>query len=408
MARSVIPLTDTKIKKSKPQDKKYKLSDGGGLFLLVNPNGSKWWRFAYRYANKQKEYAIGVYPDISLKDAREKRSELRSLVADGQDISQIKKIEKEEIQIQEETKQNTFQKVALEWYKNYADQVSENYHEKLEKALDKHVFPYIGRKPISEVSRKDIISILQKLKDEDLSETANRIFMLLNKIYMYAVTTEKVSHNITADVDKKVILGKRAIRNFPTFTKDEDIKALLVSIDDYQGEYTTKKALQLLPYVFVRSFNIRHMEWEEIDFDKKLWTIPASKMKMKKEFVLPLSKQAMKILKDVKSKCLSDKYVFPSYRYGGKPMSDNTMNVALKRMGFSKDEFVPHGFRSMFSTLANEKMDMHGFSSEVIEALLAHEESNKVKAAYNRAKYLEPKTKLIQWYADYLDSIKQI
>jgi integrase len=410
MARQTVPLTATQIKNAKAKEKKYKLSDGGGLFLQINSNGSKLWRLKYRLNNKEKEYAIGVYPTLSLSDARAKREELKSLVAQGIDINLVKKQTKVEAKEEELKKTLTFFNVSKEWLKNYQDSVSENYHLKLERALENYVYPFIKNKSIEEITRKNIIAILEDLKEKGILETANRVYMVLNKIFMHAVTYEYIPHNIIADIDKKVILGRIVKQNYPTFTKEKDIKGLLVSIDNYEGAYTTKKALQILPYIFVRSFNIRHMEWAEIDFVDEQWIIPAHKMKTKEEFILPLPTQAIEILKEVQALSGEDKYVFPSIRGKDNPMSDNTLISALRRMGYTKEEFVPHSFRAMFSTVAyekaNDKDNGHTYTGEVIEALLAHKETNKIKGAYNRAKYIEPMQGLIQWYANYLDGVK--
>ena len=414
MARTVLPLTNTKIKNAKPKDKKYKLSDGRGLFLQINPNGSKLWRLNYRFNDKQKEYAIGVYPDITLLEARAKREELRNLIANGTDISELKKEKKENSKIIETRKKNTFFKVSQEWHKNYASEVSENYHGKLEKALENYIYPFIKNKSIDTITRLDIIEILQDLKNKDLKDTADRVHMLLNKIYKYAVTKEYTLHNIIADIDKKTIIGKITKKHYPTFTKEKDIKGLLLAIDDYKGDYSTNMALKILPYLFVRSYNIRHMEWVEIDFESNEWIIPKNKMKTKIEFILPLPHQVIEILKQMKENEFGSKYVFPSSRDINRPMSDNTLISALRRLGYSKEEFVPHSFRSIFSTIAyeylnkDEKENGHTYQSEVIEALLAHTEKNAVKDAYNHATYKEPKEKLIQWYADFIDKLKGI
>ena len=250
-----------------------------------------------------------------------------------------------------------------------------------------------------------MISILTDLKNRDLKETANRTFQLMGKVFMYAVTMELVPHNITADIDKKVVLGKKEVKNYPALTKEEDIRGLLLSIDNYKGDTVTQKAMKILPYVFVRSFNLRHMEWSEIDFNTKEWTIPKDKMKMKSEFVLPLPHQAITILEEMKQISDGGKYVFPSFRLN-KPLSDNTFITALRRMGYTKEEMVPHSFRSIFSTIANENSHLHNYSYDVIEALLAHNEKNQVRGAYNRAKFKEQMKGLIQWYADYLDGLK--
>lgn len=409
MARQTKPLSATEIKNAKSKEKKYKLSDGGGLFLQINPNGSKLWRLNYRLNNKLKEYAIGVYPEIDLMTARKQRDELRILVASGVDINELKKKNKLKSTENNSTKVNTFYTVSQEWLKNYETEVSENYHLKLERAIQNYIYPFIKNSPIKEIKPLDIIEILKDLKAKGIIETANRVLTILNKIYMHAVTFEYTPHNIISDIDKKIILGKTQKKHYPTFTKEKDIKGLLLAISDYNGDYSTKKALQILPYVFVRSFNIRHLEWTEIDFDNNVWIIPANKMKTKEEFILPLPEQVISILKEIREINGNDRYVFPSFRTKNKPMSDNTLISALRRMGYTKEEFVPHSFRAMFSTIAYEKAndkDGHFYTSEVIEALLAHKEQNKVKGAYNRASYKESMSKLIQWYANYLDKIK--
>jgi len=417
MARIVKPLNDNQIKNAKQPKvkdgdiKDYTLSDGNGLQLLVKAKGNKLWEFFYKspLTLKRRKTSFGNYPHTTLKTAREKKAEYLDLIRKGIDPIQNKKNQEENIKKLNDEKKNTFKKVSLDWLKSYEREVSENYHIKLTRALELYTYPFIGDKPITDITRLDLIAILQDLKDKDLKETGKRTFMLLNKVFMYATMLEITPHNITADIDKKVILGSIKKKHYPTFTKEKDIKGLLLSIDEYSGDYTTKKALQMLPHVFVRSFNMRHCEWSEIDFIDNNWIIPSHKMKTKEEFILPLPHQVISILKELQEFSGDGKYVFPSFRGKDNPMSDNTMISAIRRMGYTKDEFVPHGFRAMFSTIAYEKAnceDGHTFTSEVIEALLAHKEQNKVKGAYNRAKYIEPMRELIQWYADYLDEVK--
>ncbi len=409
MARITVPLTNTEIKSAKPKEKDYKLFDGGGLFLLVASTGGKRWRLKYRFNNKEKTVALGIYPNISLKDARDLREKYKSLISKGIDPNEKKKQKKEEIKIKEVKKANTFYKVSQEWLENYESEVSENYHTKLGKALENYIYPFIKNKSIEDITRLNIIEILQDLKNKGIIETANRVYMLLNKIYKYAVTLEYVPHNIITDIEQKSIIGKTEKKHYPTFTKEKDIKGLLLAIDEYSGDYTTKMALKIMPYVFVRSYNIRHMEWSEIDFEKKEWIIPANKMKTKTEFVLPLPIQVIELLNEVKQFLGDCKYVFPSFRDKNRPMSDNTLISALRRMGYSKEEFVPHSFRSMFSTIAYENANHeagHKFTGEVIEALLSHKERNKIKDAYNRASYKDSMRGLIEWYAKYLNIIK--
>lgn len=407
MARTTKPLTDKEIKASKPKEKEYKLFDGQGLYLSITPKGHKWWRLKYRFNGKEKRISLGVYPTVSLADARAKREELKKLIAKGIDPSDKKKQEKQEAQKTEAKKRNTFYTISQKWLESYKSEVSENYHIKLGRALKNYTYKkydnvHIKDTPIDEITRLDIIAILEALKKQGLHETARRTLQILNKVYKYAVTHEYTTHNITADIDTVVVLGKKVKKNYPTFTKEKDIRGLLLSIEDYSGNYTSKMALKVLPYLFVRSYNIRHMEWSEIDFKTKEWTIPAEKMKMKTEFVLPLPHQVISLMEELKVNSLSAKYVFPSPIHKDRPLSDNALISALRRMGYAKEEFVPHSFRAIFSTIANE----HGKNRNVIEALLAHKNNNKVEGAYNRAEYKKQKREVIQWYADYLEEVK--
>ena len=406
---------DIVYKSAKPKEKGFTISDGDGLHLLIKPNGKKIWEFVYTSpeTTKRRKKPLGEYPLITLLEAREKSTEFRKMIRvdkicpieNKRRLKQIKKDAEAKEKQENEIKQTTFKNVAELWLKSYESEVTEKYHTKISRALELYTYPFIGNTPITEIKRLDLISILTDLKDRGLKETANRTFQLMGKVFMYAVTMELTPHNITADIDKKTVLGKKEIVNYPTLTKEEDIKGLLLAIDNYNGDMVTKKAMKILPYLFVRSFNLRHMEWAEIDLIKKEWTIPKEKMKMKTEFVLPLPHQVVTILEDMKQLSETQKYVFPSFRLN-KPLSDNTFITALRRMGYTKEEMVPHSFRSIFSTLANENSHLHKQSHDVIEALLAHKEKNQVRGAYNRAEYTNQMRELIQWYADYLDNLK--
>lgn len=418
MARITEPLNDTKIRTSKPKDKEYKLFDGGGLYLSITPKGYKWWRLKYFFNSKENRLSLGTYPTVSLKLARLKRDEIKELLAQGIDPSQKRKDDKALYEAMETKRENTFYNISQKWLKSYESQVSENYHKKLSKALDNYLYiPYlqdgkqisIKDKPIDEVTRKDIIFILEQLKAKGLDETARRTSQVVQQIFKYAVTHEFTPHNIMADIDKKVVLGKKTENNYPTLTKESDIKDLLLAIDNYIGEFSTKNALRLLPYLFVRNSNIRQMEWQELDFEKNEWNIPKEKMKTKEPFTLPLPHQAVSILKEVKDNQLHSKWVFPSNVKTNQPISDNSLIQALRRLGYTKEQLVPHSFRSIFSTIAYEKANDkngHSYTGEVIEALLAHKEPNKIKGAYNRATYSEAMRGLIEWYANYLDEVK--
>lgn len=419
MARITEPLNDTKIRTSKPKDKEYKLFDGGGLYLSITPKGGKWWRLKYFFNAKENRLSLGTYPTVSLKQARKQRDELKELISQGIDPSQKRKDDKATNQAIEAKKENTFYTVSQKWHTSYKSNVSENYHKKLSKALDNYLYAThelnskklsIKDKPIDEVTRKDIIFILEALKERGLQETANRTAVMLQQIFRYAVTHEYIPHNIIFDIDKKVVLGIRKQNNYPTITDPKEIKNLLLAIDNYNGDYSTQKALQILPYLFVRNSNLRLMEWTELDFEKNEWNIPKEKMKTKEAFILPLPHQVVTILKEIKENQMSNKYVFVSSVYKDRAISDNTLILALRRLGYTKEQLVPHSFRSIFSTIANtyanDPQKGHGYTSEVIEALLAHKEPNKVKSAYNRATYIEAMRGLIEWYANYLDEVK--
>jgi len=410
MPKVVTPLTDTQLKSLKSQDKAYTKSDGNGLRILIKPNGTKLWEYEYTSPTlkKRRKTSFGNYPQTTLVNARAKRDGHINLIRQGIDPLERRHAEKAEQKALNEAQSNTFIEVATKWSDNYRSHISENQHHKIWRSLELHVLPSIGDTPITTVTRKDIIGILETLKENGTLETANRIFSNLNRIFKYAVTLEYAQHNIIADIDKQVLLGKRDRTHYPTFTNTKDIRGLLLSIDEYKGELSTTYALKLLPYLFVRSSNIRNMDWDEIDFNKQEWLIPSHKMKTKKEFTLPLPHQAVTILKEYKDLVTSNnRVVFNGIRSDNKPISDNTLISALRRMGYTKEELVPHSFRSIFSTIAYENMSDHGYSGEVIEALLAHKEANKVKDAYNRATYKEPMKELMQWYADHLDGIKQ-
>ncbi len=419
MARRTTTLTDTEVKSAKHKEKDFKLFDGRGLYLLVTKGGGKHWKLKYRMLGKEKKISLGAYPEISLLEARELREKHKSEIAKQIDPNEQKKQIRQESKKEKAKKENTFYTVSQKWHKSYKSEVSEDYHTRLGRALKNYTYKTytleknsklcIKDKPIYDVTRLDIIAILEALKSKGLAETARRTAMLLNKVYKYAVTHEYTSHNIIADIDLPIILGKKIKKHYPTFKDTKDIKGLLNNIDEYSGDYSTKMALKVLPYVFVRSFNIRHMEWDEINLKTKEWIIPAHKMKTKIEFTMPLPHQVTDILKELKVNALSTVYVFPSSIYKDRPLSDNTLISALRRMGYSKDEFVPHGFRAMFSTIAHEKANEengHTYTGEVIEALLAHKEPNKVKEAYNRSSYKEAMRGLSSWYANYLEGVK--
>lgn len=417
MARQTTPLTVKEINAAKPKDKEYKLFDGGGLYLSITPKGQKWWRMKYRFDGKEKRISLGVYPDVPLADkfltdengkdikvfgARSKRELIKAKIAEGIDPGLERKEQKEEVKAEEVKASNTFEVVARA-YLNKRNELNEDYMIRLERAFKNDVFKFIGKKPITEIMPKDIIEIVKRVQDRGAVESAHRLFTQISKVFKYAVSNQMVDRNPCSEMEKKEILKSHTRRHYPTITNATEIKNLLLSIDEYTGDYAVKMALRLAPYIFVRPSNLRFAQWQEIDFEKKIWVIPADKMKTKKEHIIPLTDTTLAIFQEMYKYSADAKYIFHSLRSTSSPMSDATLNNALRRMGYSKEEIVVHGFRAMFSTITHEKSD---FDHQVIETQLAHSVGSKVSQAYNRAMYLDERKELMQWWSYYLDGIK--
>lgn len=411
----VKPLTDTEIKAVKPRDKDYTVTDGNGLQLTIKPDGKKIWEIRYTVSGKAKKTTAGTYPAVSLKDARLKRDELKSKVLIGIDpiaakrhAKVIDQIKNEVIQANTVALNNTLEKVARDFLQSIeGEHVPRYYNLKLSR-LENHIFAYIGSVPIDQVTRMMIIECMERLKQADKAETARRVINIVSQVYKYAVTREMVSHNIVTDIDQRYVIGKKEVQHFPTITDSKEIGKLLRSIETYSGEYSVKCALRVMPYLALRPGNIQTMEWEEIDLEKSILTIPAIKMKMKRDYLVPLAPSVIEILTKLKNLTGTGRYCFSTSQYKSRPLSDNTLRSGLIRLGYTNDQIVPHGFRSMFSTIANEKTNEHGFTFDVIEKCLAHEEKSKVRGAYNRAEYWEQRVGLMQWWADYLDGVKRV
>ena len=402
MARTTTPLTDTKIKTAKAKGKDYKLFDGNGLFLLVTKRNTKLWRLKYTFNNKEKLLSLGSYPNVTLNQARLLREKYKSEIAQGIDPSQNKKEQKQK-QKQEESKlKNTFKVLALERLELVANDISQSHYKRMYRGFINDVFPIIGDKPIDDILAEDIIKILQKMMERNVRDSAKKVYNSINKTFKWAVANAKAKRNPASDIDANEIIGKPQEKHYPTLTDDNEIKNLLISIKEYGGEFTTKQALLMMAYTFVRTINIRYALWDEIDFENKQWIIPANKMKTKKEFIVPLTDTVIQILEDTKTYSYDSPYIFPSVKSKTTPMSDGALLGAIRRMGYSKNEFTPHGFRAMFSTIAHEKSS---FKYDVIETQLAHSVGNSVSQAYNRAKYLDERVKLMQWWDEYLKRI---
>lgn len=412
MARKTLPLSDKEIKNAKPTEKEYKLFDGGGLYLSVMPNGSKGWRLKYLFEGKEKRISLGSYPIISLSDARIRRDELKRQIIFGTDPSAERKNVKIKKQIKKIETENTFESVALEFLGKQRLRVSEKTYQKKEGRLKNHIFPVIGSKNINEITVPEILPIIRKVESKGQNETAHRLLNLVNQVYQYGLTVGRVKHNIAADINPRLALDPIKVKHMPTIVEPETIKALLEGIDRYSGTIAVKTALQLMPYVALRPANIRQAEWNEFDFEKKLWKIPGEKIKMKSDHNIPLTDRMIEIVKTMQPLTGEGKYVFCTQTRGRDyPISENTLTkgirIVLKNEHISGD-MVSHGARSMFSTLAYENFQEHKVIPEVIERQLDHRERNKVKDAYNHAEYLNERRVLMQWWSDYLDNLRKL
>lgn len=390
-------LTDTKVRQTKPKAKPFKLSDGGGLYLQVQPKGGKYWRLAYRYADKQKTLALGVYPQVSLSDARDKRDDAKKYLSNSIDPSNLmsKKVRKRnEIQNQE----NSFEAVAREWYELQKNAWSESHAERVLASLKKEAFNDIGTIPIQDVTAPHVLAVLRKIEKRGALEIASRVLQRCSAIFRYAIQTGRVEHNPVSDLQGA--LKTKKIEHRSALTRAE-LPVFLEKLKSYEGNTVTKLALKLVILTFVRTGELRGATWSEFDLKSAEWRIPAKRMKMNKEHIVPLSDQAIEVLKELKPITGKHELIFPSERTWKKSMSENTMLYAMYRMGYHGRATV-HGFRATASTILNES----GFKPDVIERQLAHIERNKVRAAYHRSEYLEERKKMMQWWADFIEGLQ--
>lgn len=389
-----MPLTDRAIKNAKPAEKPLKLFDGGGLFLLVPPHGGKWWRLKYRFGGKEKLLSLGVYPDVSLKEARDRRQAARKQLSNGIDPGAARKAEKGV------SSAESFEAVAREWYVKYSPNWSEVHAKRIIRDLERDIFPWMGAKPINEIVAPELLTVLRRIEHRGAVETAHRALQVCGQVFRYGVATGKAVRDPSGDLKRALPPVKK--KNFASITDPKAVAELLRALDDYQGALPTRCALKLAPLVFVRPGELRRAEWQEIDLDASEWRIPADKMKARQPHIIPLSTQAVEVLCELKPLTGSGKYVFPGVRSRGRPMSENTVNAALRRLGYTKEQMTGHGFRSMASTILHEQ----GWESAIIELQLSHTERNKVKAAYNFAQHLTKRREMMQQWADYLDQLR--
>ncbi|WP_298233203.1 integrase arm-type DNA-binding domain-containing protein [uncultured Azohydromonas sp.] len=393
-----MPLTDTAIRAAKPSTKPVRLFDGEGLYLEVSPNGGKWWRLKYRHGGKEKRLSLGTYPDTGLKAARERRDEARRLLADGIDPSAARQAEKARAKAATE---HHFKAVALAWLQHRAAAWRERTVEMHRSSFERDVFPKIGARQINEILPADVRQIVQAVEARGAGEAAIRIFQRLRAVFRYAVAHELVAADPTYPLKPSEIFKPRRVTHRAAMPAKE-LPTFLTQLDAYQGQPGTCEALRLLLLTAVRPEEQREARWAEFDLEHALWRIPAERMKMGREHLVPLSLQAVAVIERMRPLSGAGELVFPSPFYPGKPLSENTLNSALARMGY-KGAHTAHGFRSVFSTAANEG----GWNPDVIERHLAHLERNQVRGAYNRAQHLEDRRELMQAWADYLDAIRQ-
>jgi len=392
-------LTDRTARNAKAKEKQYKLSDAGGLYLLVTPQGGKYWRLKYRFDGKEKLLALGAYPDVVLAIARQRRDEARKLLASGTDPGEHRKAAKA---TRTGLAANTFEVIGREWYAKVAPSLADTTKEKIIRRLEVDAFPVIGNRPIASLAAADLIRVIERIEQRGSVDIARRVHNYIGRVFRYAVGRGLVTRDPSRDIELKDILSPADVQHHASVTDPKAVGGLLRAIEGFTGAFATRCALRLAALVFVRPGELRHAEWTEFDFDKAEWRIPAGKMKMKEQHIVPLSAQAVAILREIQAVTGGGRYVFPSERGGSRPMSENTVNAALRRLGYAKDEMTGHGFRSMASTLLHEL----GLPHAVIERQLAHGERNKVSAAYNFAEYLPERRTMMQQWADYLDKLR--
>ena len=393
-----MPLSDTAIRNAKPGDKAKKMFDGGGLYLEVSPKGGKWWRLKYRFDGKEKRLSLGVYPDVSLKDARERRDEARKLLANEIDPSENRKAKKA---AKAERASNSFEVVAREWFAKHEPNWSPNHANRIIRRLERDIFPWIGSSPVADITAPQLLEAVRRIEQRGALETAHRALGNCGQVFRYAVATGRAERDPTGDLKGALPPVKGA--HFAAVTDPKKVGGMLRAIDAYEGTLIVRCALRLAPLVFVRPSELRHAEWKDIDLDAAEWRYTVSKTDT--QHIVPLSRQAVEILQELHPLTGRGRYVFPSARNpkGDRPMSDNAILSAMRRMGIEKDEMSGHGFRAMARTILDEVL---GFRPDYIEHQLAHAVRDPNGRAYNRTAHLPERRKMMQDWADYLDKLK--
>jgi integrase len=389
-----MPLTNTAIRNAKPSDKTIKLYDERGLYMELSPNGGKWWRLKYRYNRKEKRLSLGVYPDVSLKDARDRRDEARKLLANAIDPSEHRKAQK-----LTKGEGNSFDVVAREWFAKYSTNWTADHGGRIIRRLERDIFPWIGNKTIAGVTAPELLSVIQRIEKRGALETAHRALGNCGQVFRYAIATGLAERDPSSDLRGALPPAKG--EHFAAVTEPKQVAEILRAIDGYEGSLIVRCALRLAPLVFVRPGELRKAEWADIDFDKLEWRYRVTKTDT--QHIVPLSRQAVEILKELQPLTGNGRYVFPGARSKERPMSDNAILAAMRRMGIGKEEMSGHGFRAMARTILDEVL---GVRPDFIEHQLAHAVRDPNGRAYNRTAHLPERKKMMQKWADYLDKIK--
>ncbi|WP_258087207.1 tyrosine-type recombinase/integrase [Xenorhabdus bovienii] len=389
-------LTDMAIKRAKPKEKSYTLADGNGLSLLVETNGSKGWRYRYQFTGKTKMISLGIYPVVTLTEARAKRDEARKQVANGINPSEARKAEKVASISQSE---NTFKNIALEWYEGRKDRWSVGYRDDMMDAFEKDVFPYIGDRPIADIKPMELLEVLSVMEKRGTTEKLKKVRQRCGEVWKYAIITGRAEYNPAPDLASAFVPHKR--EHYAHLSVSE-LPEFLSSIDKYMGSQIVRVALRILILTGVRPGELRKAEWSEINFDTGIWEIPAEKMKMRRPHIVPLSEQVIELLKQIHPISGSYQYIFPSRTDYRKHISDMALNTMIRRMGYS-GRATGHGFRHTMSTILHEQ----GYNTAWIESQLAHVDKNSIRGTYNHAQYLDGRREMLQWYANYMDALER-
>lgn len=391
-----MPLTDTAIRNAKPGAKPIKLFDERGLFLLVTPTGGKWWRFRFMFDGKEKLLSLGVYPDVSLKDARERRDEARKLVANGVNPSENRKIQKS---ARADLIANSFEVVAREWFAKYSATWAKNHGVRIIRRFERDIFPWIGGRPIAEINAPELLAVVRRIENRGALETAHRALGNSGQVFRYAVATGRAERDPSGDLRGALPPVKGT--HFAATTEPKRVAEILRALDGYEGTLTVRCALRLAPLVFVRPGELRNAQWADIDFEAAEWRYLVTKTNT--PHIVPLARQAIEILRELQPLTENSRFVFPSARSFTRPMSDNAILAAMRRLGIDKDEMSGHGFRAVARTILDEIL---GIRPDFIEHQLAHAVRDPNGRAYNRTAHLPERRKMMQQWADYLDKLK--